>query len=370
MPFEYVDEKSESKFEYVGEKKTQTKSILPTVGQVVGGIGGGILGGMAGHPYIGANIGGIVGRGLGHLKEQQNKSMALSMLPPPFGEALTPFVSGFSKEKSKQIQQDMNKTALLQTATMPLAYGLGKGIQYVGKLGTNLPKILSTKKGSAFAEKIREAFISVKQKAVEKFGGQLDKLSKLNPTKTVSLRNEVDDLVNNLSELPNEVKSVFRRTPHLGKMLDDPSLANDVSLSRVQEIINYIQTKIPATIKSKHIDILDTLSDIKAAQLRAFPEMAKVRAEYAQVAEPFKNVRNYFKFNKILKGIESNFGGAEGKKAVESLLPKSVIKQMGGYKTTINTLKVLRRALPWIPAALGLGYMGSKAFNKFSEGEE
>lgn len=238
-----------------------------------------------------------------------------------------------------------------------LAMTSGAGRQAIGETTrATLPRsIKNVIRPVPFAERIRNQFFQVKQTAVNKFGQQLDELAQANPTRTISLRNTVDDIVTNLDDLPLEVKSTFRRTPKFNKMLDNPELANEVSLKDTQDIINYVQTKIPSNIKSKHIDILDTLNDIRASQLDAFPEMAGVRADYTKIIEPFKQIKNQFKFNKLLKAIQTDFGGPEGINAVKQLLPKNVIKEMGGYKNIANSLKLLKYIGQRVGAGIAIG---------------
>ena len=197
-------------------------------------------------------------------------------------------------------------------------------------------------KQAQLARIIRQKFYNVKRAAVNKFGAELDDLAQQNPGKTVSLREVVEDINNPKSEYDDATKRIFRRIPKLGEMLEKPKLANEVSLKDTQEIINHINTKIPANIKYNNLDLLDTQYSIKAAQLDAFPGMETSRANYAKVLKPYNEVKSQFKFNRVLKGIQNDFGGPEGKEAVKELFQgeEKLLKKMGDYKNVKNFAKV------------------------------
>jgi hypothetical protein len=346
--FEVKDQVEDKWSAFETSKDKREGSILPSIGQLVGNIGGGFVGSKVGHPYLGSAIGGVAGRAFGHLEEQKLSNPVTSLMPPIIGEALTPLFSKLSPEKQKQMNEDMAGTVMLQTALAPLGYGVGKTLQYGSKVLDNLPKALKSEVGSKFAEKIRGAFYSVKKNAVDKFGSRLDQLAINNPTKSVSLRGVVDGLKSNWDELNPTAQSAIRKTPILKELIDKPELANNIKLADAQKIINFLNTKIPKNIRANNLDILDVTSDVRAAQLDAFPEMASIRADYQKVIEPWNNVKNFFKFNKVLASIEKGFGGAEGKQAIEQILPKDVIKQMGGYKAAKDAIIGLRKVAPYL----------------------
>lgn len=225
------------------------------------------------------------------------------------------------------------------------------------KIGnTNLAKAMSSNKSSAFAGEIRNAFVNAHTQEVDKFGRAIDALAKQRPDASVSLRGVVDEI--NGSDLPNEVKNVFKKTPILRDMLKTPDLADKVPLKSAQDIINYINTKVPKNIRANNLDLIDTLNSIKAAQLDAFPEMAKVKADYAGFIQPYNNIKNMFKVGKLLESVKSNFKDPELRMAVDKVLPKSVIKQMGGYRRAANVIKMAWKAIPLagLAAAGGAGY--------------
>ena len=107
-------------------------------------------------------------------------------------------------------------------------------------------------------------------------------------------------------------------------------------LYKVFKLLNHLETKIPQNIKVNNLDVLDAINTVKGAQLGAFPEMAEIRTNYQTFIEPYKNIKSYFKFNRILNAIKNKFGGAEGEAAAESILPKEVVKKIKGYRAAAN----------------------------------
>jgi len=286
---------------------------------------------------------------------------------------------------SEQPQQPKNRLADLAGGALGLgAVGLGglalgksgipqaisRGIGNVASGVTNLPKVVNVNKGADFAQQIRGAFVQAHTDTINQFGSQLTELANKNPTKTVSLVDVVDDIVNNWNDLTPSTKSAIKNTPTLNKLIKvEKGIAklsgnpSKVSLKATQDIINHLNTKVPANIRANNLDLLDTINNIKGSQLDAFPEMAKVRGEYAKFIEPYKQIKNYFKFNKLLDAIKNKFGGAEGQVAAEKILPKSVIKKMKGYRSAAklaelpSDLPLVGRMFRSVGGALGVAPM-------------
>jgi hypothetical protein len=204
-------------------------------------------------------------------------------------------------------------------------FGLGTGA---------LNKLRNVKgdKAAGFAENLRKKFFKIKTDAVSKFGKQLDNLAEQNPTNQVSLSGLVDDIASNIDDFSPQAKTAIKKNPKLNALLNNPENASNVSVRDVQDMINHMNTKVPANIKATHLEILDTVNDLRAAQLDAFPQMSQVRADYASTIRPFNEVKNKFKFNRLIKAVENDFGGEEGAKAVKQLFPPDVIDDIGGFK--------------------------------------
>ena len=245
------------------------------------------------------------------------------------------------------------------------------GVKALNMLGNTLgalPTALNSAKASQFAQSVRQAFVGVKKAAVDKFGSDIADLAAKNPDKTVSLGDVVKNISDNWTDMSNNAKSAFKSTPILRDFIPQadgtvPPGASaemeNVKLSDIQKIINHLNTHVPGNIKSNDLDLLNTLSDVKAAQLDAFPQMAKVRSDYSQIAQPYKNVQNYFKFNKVLGGIKSGFGGDEGQNAVNQLLPKDVLRRMSSYKSAANLTSGTKAAIPEALKLAGVGAVGT-----------
>jgi len=248
--------------------------------------------------------------------------------------------------QQKNILPDLLKYA----AATGAGVGAGIGVYKVGKAGLevaaqtlrgilNLPKIVNVNKGSDFAKQVRTAYVQAHTEKVNKFGNQITELAKAQPNKVIDLSEFVKEITND-PDITSQTMSIFKKTPILGKILDNPATATQVQLKDAQTIINHLGTKIPANIRANNLDLIDAVNTVKAAQLDAFPEMANVRAEYKAFIEPYKNVKPYFKFNKILNAIVNKFGGPEGQVAVEDILPKKILKQTKGYRAAKNLSEI------------------------------
>jgi len=112
----------------------------------------------------------------------------------------------------------------------------------------------------------------------------------MDPTKIQEKINDLEKQVEIEISFDKEQK-LMEQIKKLRRSYDESSKVS-VVLKDTQDIINYVQTKIPSNIKSKHIDILDTLNDIRASQLDAFPEMEQIKADYGQVMGKYNLVRN------------------------------------------------------------------------------
>lgn len=241
---------------------------------------------------------------------------------------------------------------------------VGSAVKGVGQSLKNIPKVLNTNKAADFAEKVTQAFVNVKKRAVDSFSNSLDELAKNNPETRVNIQGVVDNIKNNYDTLTQETKNIINKTPILKDAFrsKDPISLDNLTIKQAQDITNYINTKVPKNIKANNLDLIELVSDIKASQLESFPELAAARESYAKVIQPYNNVKNMFKFNKVLSSIEGNFGGAQGKKAVDSILPKEVIDEIGGYKKAYELLKHARNVAPWVlaGAGTGAGYIGGR----------
>lgn len=264
-------------------------------------------------------------------------------------------------------------TAGLLTDTASIPGGMEGAVNIV-KGGANLVKggvknigkfFNFDQKALTISQKVRQVASASKQSAVDQFGADLDKLSKANPNKSVSLQNVIDDIRNN-PDLPYEARTVFNKTPILRDMLKNPGAKgyvdpSNVSLKNTQEIINYINTKIPKSIKANSLDILDAQHDIRAAQLNAFPEMEQARASYGRFAEDYKLIKSALNPKATPAAIRTNFSDNPAVKDAATRVLGPVMKDMEKYRKQVGTVKLIKRLTGWaaIGAAAGVGGKGA-----------
>lgn len=236
----------------------------------------------------------------------------------------------------------------------------GKGIQSFGQILRKLPSRLNDKKGAEFANKVSQAFINTKSKAVKKFGSGLDELTIKDPNKKVNLfeNNNIQNIVTD-PDLTAEAASVFKKTPILRDIIEG-SRSPEITAKEAQDIVNYLQFKVPQSIKSQHLDIIDMINEVKLSQANAFPkEMASLRSEYARIAEPFKSLKSKMKLESVLNSIDAGFGGAVQRTQLKELFKDNpeLLKEIGGYKAAGNLLKGLKEGSKKAAglAAIGIG---------------
>lgn len=240
------------------------------------------------------------------------------------------------------------------------AFGLaGKAIGGMGDVIRKLPTRLSDNKAVAFAQKIRQAYTNTKTEAVKKFGNRLEDLAKNNPNKKIDLGNNstIQDIITD-PDLSVEAKGVFNKTPILRDII--AGKRKEVTVKEAQDIANYLQFKVPANIKSQHLDITDVINEVKATQANAFPdEMASLRADYSRIAQPFKDLKSQMKLQNILSSIDKNFGGAVQRSQLKELFSESpeLLKEMGGYRNAGKLLKGI---------AIGGGVVGTAIGGKIA----
>lgn len=247
-------------------------------------------------------------------------------------------------------------TKLASKVINPIAKTTAKAFSPLGETLRKLPTRLSDAKSAQFADKVRSAYVNTKRFAVDKFGKGLESLSNNNPTKKIDLFNNqtIQDIATD-PNLPTEAKNVFGKTPILRDILSGKR-TSEISIKEAQDIANYLQNKIPQSIKSQHLDIAEMINEVKLAQSTAFPkEMAKLRSEYARIAQPYKDIKGQMRFNNLLQSIDKGFGGSEAKVALRELFKDSpeLLKEMGGYKNAGRLLKGLKWTAGIATAGLG-----------------
>ncbi len=230
----------------------------------------------------------------------------------------------------------------------------------LGNVGQGAKDLLQ---GAKFSDDLVAGVRRYKQAAVNKFGDGLETLAKANPFKTVSLTNLTNRLnSNNFGPESRDLQIMINKSPKLKELLDNPKLAEQVPLSRVQEIINEYKANLPSKLRRgtavdvNDFEILDTLDDIKAAQLEAFPEMAQVRQAYSEAVRPYEMVRNKLREQSIYNQTLRKYGDPVSERAA-----KKIFKDVGMEERVRNARRaaVAGKGAKWA-GGIGLGILATK----------
>jgi len=271
-------------------------------------------------------------------------------------------------EKDKPILEDLKQQALQSVAGAAAGTafrGAQKAFNTIIPAIKKIPTVLSPEKATKFAEDLRMKFVDLKKNAVSSFGKKLDKLVKNNNGAMHPIDDVVNGIRNNADDISPEAMNVFRKTPILKDMIAGNGSSFPVSVKDSQSIINYLNTKVPAKVRFNNLDLIEAIDDLRASQLDAFPEMAKIRASYAKTIDPYNKLKPYFKWNKTLSSVESGFGGSEGMAALrKSGLPASALKDIEAFKNAKKVLGAAKvAALVGGVAATGKYTLGKMAEN-------
>jgi hypothetical protein len=252
---------------------------------------------------------------------------------------------------------------------------IAKGATKIASGVSNISKVNNPNKSSQFAKEIRGEFVKAYKNKIDNFGKDLTGWQAKYPQRGVDLSELVSDIQTN-PNLSRQAIGILRRVPKLDNLLENPRLATNVSLNDAQDIVNYINTKIPKSIKFSNFDLLNAANEIRVAQLNAFPEIAQTRADYAPFIENYKNIKPQLGFNKILSAIKNKFGGAEGQVAVEEILPKEVVKKINSFRAAQHIsdipkdIPLLGRFMKSMGGALGVAPMAFQAWSNAKALEE
>jgi hypothetical protein len=216
--------------------------------------------------------------------------------------------------------------------------GLGAAGAGISKAGQAL-KQAGTEAGQVkFAEGIRSKLFEAKEGATKKFGKALEGLSQKHPEKMVSLRNVVDQARAESVYEPN-LNSAINRIPALKTLVENPELANNVTLKEAQHIINNLNTKLPRQIGFNDIPVADLRTDIRAAQLEAFPEMSKVRGDYAAIKKNYDLIKGRIKEGGLVNSLKTKFGDPEKNTAFKKLVDKDTVKAVDSFRRSSKALR-------------------------------
>lgn len=163
-------------------KQTPKQSdVLPTVSQIAGNIAGFSGGALLGHPYIGSAIGGTAGRIAGRLGQQnidlmQRNPMQELALQSPLAAPIMPLraVASMTPKQRGEFGKEIRDTAIGEAIAVPIGYGIGKGLQGIGKL-INLG---GRKTAQAIAQKADKGLDVLQQNLSSKYDALFAKVGK------------------------------------------------------------------------------------------------------------------------------------------------------------------------------------------------
>ncbi len=262
-----------------------------------------------------------------------------------------------------------------------LAVGAGTGL-VLGAIGGKVRNIWRNAKNikdpTKLAKKVRGEFGSIKREAGKKFGADLERLTNQFPEQKINISDAVKSLQTEITENP-AIRSAINRSPALKEVFDNPEMANYINLRQAQDIINQLKSRLPLSklagqnVRPTDIPLFDLIDDIKLAQLDAFPQMAKARAEYGEVIGKYKVIKNKFKGGSLINNLKKNWNDPEVKKIVDSMLPPDMIQEMGGYESASSLLKklgIIGQGLAWTTGAGIAGYGVYKIIGKGGGGRQ
>jgi hypothetical protein len=221
-----------------------------------------------------------------------------------------------------------------------------------------------------FAREVRSSVFNLKSRLGKQVDAGVTQLSEANPTKTVDLSDQffqIKGAIKNAEENPglaSDINATLRkikdpRTANLVRqMLIDPRKAEKLTLRQAEDIKRAIQSAPSISAKSAQgkfanwtkgdTELLDLIDEIKLAQSEVFPELAQVRAPYAEYMQNYRVVKNMFKERSLLNNMRGRFGNEEIEGMVQKVLPPETYKKMIGFR---NTGKALR----WGGGVVGVG---------------
>jgi len=371
--------------EAVKKRKASGESVsFGDIGETAGGIIGYGLGSTVGHPNIGAGAGTVVGRaqlgqadlyakpnavpptrqnivsmGLAGGMQGIGSSLAQVMLPSP----------DVSQEAYQEYANKLGDTAMRAPLVAAASYGTGKALQGLGQL----KNYFVPKAGAKFTNTIRTNFFKYKQGLMNQWDEAVEALARKYPNKVASFRNVVDGLLNSWDDFSTSTKSKLLKNPTIKKWIQSKGQkGTDLTIKEANKVISDLNTRVkPGKINATDVDYLDTLTDIKAARMDAFPEMKDVSTQYAKGIKPYNDIKNFMKFNRITKLIKGgNWKEPEVQMAIRKILPQKLINQMGGYRTVHQVIKTLTNPMNLIVSGglIGAGMGIKKAIGNISGG--
>lgn len=264
---------------------------------------------------------------------------------------------------------------------------IGAGLGALSAVGektfiNTLNKFKQIKNPIKLAKKVRQDFFNTKRDAGLKFEKDLNTLISNNPDKSISIREAVEGLAEDIKinpKLKSDIAGAMRRSKStlLKDLIDNPEIAENLTLKQTQTIKQTINKAPGLSVKLKQgnlanwsdtdIPLLDLLDEVKSSQLDVFPELADANTSYKNVLGRYRQLKNRFKAGSLIRNMKSGFGDEEIELAVKELLPQSTIKEIGGFRKSaklMQDLGILKKAAIKGVAIGGAGAAGFSAIKK------
>ena len=210
---------------------------------------------------------------------------------------------------------------------------IGAGIGVAYRTGQIIKNVAAQSK---FADSVKAEFQHVMNQANAKFGGTIDKLTSLYPSKRVDLTDAVKNAQDMLDDSPG-LRTTIKKFPKLKAIFEDPSKAKNLTLKDAQDLKNSI--KYVTQPRPEDLPINDLRNAISKAQVDTFPQFDKTLGEYKQVAEDYDLISKMLQDGKIIGAVKKGFGDAQVKDAVTRTFGKEMVAEMGGVKNAANVGK-------------------------------
>lgn len=319
------------------------------------------------------------GKDIGRVALNQFQS-GVNNLPISLGANLTDPVSDFRNKINEDAYQKMvtpktqygkklNSEATVGQLVVPgielagIAKNAIAGTDFAKTIGQTAGDLFDSEKRIDLMKKFRSAVFQAKSNAIDSFGKEIasqeaQALTK-DPNHGIDLTEAVSNLKNE-ADIEPKIKTFINSVPGLKELMADGSDVSKVGLSKLQEIQNQIQGRLPSGVFKNWnhplSSVSDFINDIKAAKIQSFPGMSKANEAYAPVAEAFKLIKGKVSPNSLEDFMKSGFQNTEVKQAVRTLLG--------------NDSPILKRAknfgeIPKLAKKMGIGITAEEALRRF-----
>lgn len=220
-----------------------------------------------------------------------------------------------------------------------------KPIEAMGAVARGIRSIPQTTRQGfpAFGQKVRSAYSDISKTLMGEFDDAMTKLEATQPNTTINIRNVIERAKLIAQEDPavaRRLDSAVRRAfpkgdVTLAELLNNPDLANQVTLRQSQQVIASLKAvpSLPGKLAKQgssytdiDMELLDMAKDIRHAQLEAFPQFKESVSKYASVSDALRKTKKFFTERSLEGSVKGGFGSAEEEKIVGEILPNNVMQ--------------------------------------------